>query len=59
MGIRQIREIHPGSQMNFDLVSRLAEKSMENLDGTDSDSMKAETRKQFVDMVKATVKLER
>lgn len=49
---------HSGSG-NFDLVSRLAEKSMENLDGTDSDSMKAETRKQFVDMVKATVKLER
>ncbi len=49
---------HSGSG-NFDLVSRLAEKSLENLDGTDSDSMKAETRKQFVDMVKATVKLER
>ena len=49
---------HSGSG-NFDLVSRLAEKSMENLDDTDSDSMKAETRKQFVDMVKATVKLER
>lgn len=44
---------------NFDLVSRLAEKSMENLDDTDGDSMKTETRKQFVDMVKATVKLER
>lgn len=49
---------HSGSG-NLDLVSRLAEKSLENLDGTDSDSMKAETRKQFVDMVKATVKLER
>lgn len=49
---------HSGSG-NFDLVSRLAEKSLENLDGTDSDSMKAEARKQFVDMVKATVKLER
>lgn len=49
---------HSGSG-NFDLVSRLAEKSLEKLDGTDSDSMKAETRKQFVDMVKATVKLER
>lgn len=44
---------------NFDLVSRLAEKSMEKLDGTGDDSMKTETRKQFVDMVKATVKLER
>ena len=49
---------HSGSG-NLDLVSRLAEKSLENLNGTDSDSMKAETRKQFVDMVKATVKLER
>lgn len=49
---------HSGSG-NLDLVSRLAEKSLENLDGTDSDSMKAKTRKQFVDMVKATVKLER
>ena len=49
---------HSGSG-NLDLVSRLAEKSLENLDGTDSDSMKAEARKQFVDMVKATVKLER
>lgn len=49
---------HSGSG-NFDLVSLFAEKSLENLDGTDSDSMKAETRKQFVDMVKATVKLER
>ena len=49
---------HSGSG-NLDLVSRLAEKSLEKLDGTDSDSMKAETRKQFVDMVKATVKLER
>ncbi len=49
---------HSGSG-NLDLVSRLAEKSLENLGGTDSDSMKAETRKQFVDMVKATVKLER
>lgn len=44
---------------NFDLVSRLAEKSMEKLDGTGDDSMKTETRKQFIDMVKATVKLER
>ncbi len=44
---------------NYDLVSRLAEKAVENLDGTDGDSMKTETRQQFVDMVKATVKLER
>ena len=44
---------------NFDLVSRLAEKSMEKLDGTGDDTMKTETRKQFIDMVKATVKLER
>ena len=44
---------------NYDLVSRLAEKSMEKLDGTGDDTMKTETRKQFIDMVKATVKLER
>lgn len=44
---------------NFDLVSRLAEKSMEKLDGTGDDTMKTEMRKQFIDMVKATVKLER
>ena len=49
---------HSGSG-NFDLVSRLAEKSMEKLDGTGDDTMKTETRKQFIDMVKATVKLER
>lgn len=44
---------------NYNLVSQLAEKAVENLDGTDDDSMKMETRKQFIDMVKATVKLER
>ena len=43
---------------NYDLVSQLAEKAVENLDDTDGDSMKTETRKQFIDMVKATVKLE-
>ena len=44
---------------NFDLVSRLADKSLDKLDGSGDDTMKTETRKQFIDMVKATVKLER